>query len=441
MKLFKKQRSSVRNSKARLNIWEGSVRSGKTVASLIRFLRFLGRAPKGEVFLIGKTLDTLKRNVINPLLDYVGNAAHHYPGKREFHIWDRVCWTVGANDERSEGKIRGSTTIGAYGDELTLWPESFFKMMLSRMSLEGAQFFGSTNPDNPNHYLKKDFLDRKAELDMWTDHFAIEDNTFLPKAYVEQLKKEYVGLWYKRFILGLWCAAEGAIYDFFDEDEHTIISRPGPPEMWHIGIDYGTNNPAAFLIVGEHSLLHPRYWAEDEYYYSGAEAQKQKTDSEYSEDFGKFISKYTSDFDSALEGLFGIEMLMDLKQERVIDKPVGNIFIDPSASSFRVQLTRDGFWGIRKANNSVLDGIRTVSRLLKNGDYAIHVRCKNNIKEKYGYMWDKRAQLRGEDKPTKVDDHLQDTERYILESLEGENRTDYAALSDIKGVLGYVGRN
>ncbi len=390
--LSKKQAWSARNAVKRLNFWHGSVRSGKTVGTIFKFMAFVGKAPEGDLLLAGKTIDSLKRNVISPLLDYLGADAHYFPGRRELRIWDRNIYTVGASDERSEGKIRGSTIAGAYGDELTLWPESFFQMMLSRMSVEGAQFFGTTNPDNPNHWLKRNYLDRRIALDAGVFHFQLEDNPFLPKSYVDALKTEYTGLWYKRFILGQWCVAEGAIYDFFDEAKHCLINYP-EPQYYDVSIDYGTTNPTVFGLFGINPTTRPKVWLEREYYYDPAQRNRQQTDSEFSQDLKTFIAP--------------------------VANRIRNIYCDPSAESFQLQLRRDGFHGLRDADNEVLDGIRTVARMLQTGEYAIGAHCRNNIKEKYSYAWDKKKQERGEDAPIKSHDHCSDMERYLIHTKFG----------------------
>lgn len=406
MKLFKKQRDSIKNSTARLNFWVGSVRSGKSHVTIIRWIKFLGSNPYNGFFMIGKTIGTLKRNIINPMQTLLGNSCRHYPGKQEFKVFDKTCYLFGANDESSEGKIRGATCPGALGDEITLWPESFYRMLLSRLSLPGAQFFGTTNTDNPNHYLKTDTLDN-ADLDLAQFHFELDDNIFLDKEYIKNIKKEYVGLWYRRFILGLWCIAEGAIYDFFDEDEHTLTTTP-KAENYYIGIDYGTNNPCGFLLFGHNSRTKPIVWAEREYYYDSKKARRQKTDEEYSNDLQDFCKEYLG---------------------KNWKTRLSSIIIDPSAASFKLRLKRDGFLNIKDADNSVIDGIRDVSSILKNGNYAISQNCKQLIAEKYGYVWDDKAQKRGIDQPLKVGDHLSDAERYFLRSYTTGSLSSFNILS------------
>jgi PBSX family phage terminase large subunit len=387
------QARSIRAANSRLNIWEGAVRSSKTIASLYRWIQFCGspKTPKDDLLIVGRTERSTVRNVVRPLERMLGNNCNYLPGKAECWIFDRCCHVIGASDERSEGKIRGMTAGGAYGDEITLWPESFWVMLLSRLSPDDAAFFGSTNPDNPYHYLKKGFLNRRAELDMSVFKFKLDDNPFLSKRFKDNLKKEYLGLWYKRFILGLWVMAEGAIYDFFDEDEHTIIKPPGIAKQYYVGIDYGTGNPTCFLLFGVHPLLNPRIWCEREYYYDSQNAGRQKDDAEYADDFVKWLGNI---------------------------KPTA-LIIDPSAASFKVALAKKGMFNIVDADNEVLTGIRTQSRLLGSGEYKICSCCNHTIEDYGAYLWDKNAAKKGEDKPLKQNDHSKDPERYILNTLEG----------------------
>ncbi len=413
MILSPKQKFSILDSTARLNIWEGAVRSGKTVGIDFRFIKASGESkalcpPDAVDVMIGKTLSSLKRNVINPIIELVGqNNAKYYSGKQEFHLWGNVIHTIGANDERSEGKIRGATIRKALGDELTLWPESFFKMLDSRLSLEQSQFFGSTNPGPPRHFIKVDYIDRVKDLNLKVYKFKLEDNKFLPPAYVEAIKKNYTGLWYKRFILGEWCMAEGSIFDFFNEDDHTITVCP-PAEYYVLGCDYGTANPAAFILFGVNRNTKPKIWAEREYYFDSRKEQRQKTDAEYSQDLQNFCREYLGEY-------------WQTKLSRT--------YIDPSAESFQLQLRRDGIYSVTDANNEVLPGIATVATMMKMGDFAIHARCQNYINEMYSYVWDSKAQEKGIDQPLKIYDHCQDAGRYAIFSEFGDEYVDIVSLS------------
>ena len=345
-----KARDSIRDSTARINLWHGSVRSGKTISSIVRWLTFIRSAPPGALVMIGKTERTLKRNILDPLGEMVGRK--HYrlvSGSGEAWILGRRVLLVGANDERAEGKIRGMTAVGAYGDELTLWPESFFRMLLSRLSVRGASLFGTTNPDGPYHWLKVGFLDR-AGLDLRAFHFELGDNVALDPAYVAALKAEYGEgtLWYKRFIQGLWVAAEGAVYDFFNEAEHVIGALPArAPDQIDLSIDYGTSNAtsagayASWNRVPAGELRAVRLGG---YYYDGRASGRQKTDTEYAREI--------------------------IEWARHFEKPIRYVFLDPSAASFKTELRRHGVTA-RAAKNDVIDGIRTQAKMLRNGEYRI----------------------------------------------------------------------
>jgi PBSX family phage terminase large subunit len=401
MSISAKQVDSIQRSTSRINIWEGAVRSSKTWGTLYRWINFVGReAPKEDLLIIGRTQASAVRNVIKPLQTLIGDSCRWFPGKGECWIFDRCCYVVGASDERAEGKIRGMTAGGALGDELTLWPESFFTMLLSRLSPDDAKFFGSTNPDNPYHYLKKGYIDRKDDLDMTSFKFKLDDNPFISQKFKNNLKKEYRGLWYKRFIEGLWVMAEGAVYDFFNEDEHVLIAPPGKANAYVVGVDYGTGNPTVFGLFGINYDLRPHIWLEREYYYDSKASGRQKDDAEYADDMVQWL------------GTNSIE----------------SIIVDPSAASFKAALRKKGLFVIRDAQNDVLNGLRTQARLLAGGEYGICQRCEHTIVDYGAYLWDKNAMKRGEDKPLKQNDHTKDMERYVLHTLEGPDAINYHKL-------------
>lgn len=393
--LIGKQAVSYTDSNARLNLWYGSVRSSKTITSIFRWLNYINdEAPEGDLLMTGKTLTTLKRNILTPMSEITGED--YTLGGKEIKILGRKVQIEGANDERSEGKVRGMTVAGHYGDEITLWPESYFKMGLSRMSVAGSKFFGTTNPDGPYHWLKTDYLDREDELDLKSFHFQLEDNPYIDPGFVASLKTEYTGLWYKRFIDGLWVKAEGAIYDMFQDDpgqahSHTIskkdVDYSNIIRYW-VGVDYGTTNPTVFLLLGQHK--DGTIYVLKEYRWDSKKQGRQKTDSQYAKDFKEWIGKVRYQ----------------------------NIYIDPSAVSFGLALRSEGVMKVAKADNTVLDGIRNVSTLLSNGLLKIvKEECPGLIKEMSSYVWDEKAAERGEDKPMKVDDHGPDALRYAVRMI------------------------
>lgn len=381
-----KQIESISNSNSRLNLWIGPVRSGKSYSALWRFIQFIINGDVGPLIICGRTDSSIRRNVIRQLQDIVGDDLKYFPGKREAVLWGRTIDLIGANDERSEAKIRGSEYIAALMDEITIIPESFTKMLFSRLSRKNSIFFGTTNPDSPFHWLKKEYIDRKDELNLALFEFKMDDNPSLSEEYKRDLKKEYRGLWYERYIEGKWVLADGAVYDFFDNKFHVINNPPGTALYYIVGIDYGTSNPCVFTLIGYNPSTYPNIWLEKEYYYDSKQTNRQKTDYEYGQDLISFIAGYN----------------------------IKSIYIDPSALSFKSELRRNGIYDVLDANNDVLSGIRFQSQLISNGTYKICSNCVNSLKEYNTYLWDNKASIRGEDKPIKKNDHCCDAQRYAL---------------------------
>ena len=346
--------------------------------------------------MVGVTIGTLKDNILDPISEMVGPENYKYiAGSREVYICGRRILIRGANDEAAEKKIRGLTLAGVYGDELTLWPQNYFKRCLDRLSVRGAKMFGTTNPDSPYHWLKTDYLDREDELNLTAFHFELIDNPNLPPEYVEDLKREFSGLWYKRFIQGLWVVAEGAIYDMFDDDTHVIKSWaeiPGwqselmPPwEEIIDGIDYGTANPTVFIRLG---LWRGIWYAFTENRYDARKVGRQRTDAQHSLEYRNMVA---------------------------LTEEARSVEIDPSAASFRQQLKIDGVRGLHNADHDVLDGIRVVARGLTTGRFMVHQSCAELRKEFATYVWDEEHALEtGQERPIKQNDHSLDATRYGL---------------------------
>jgi PBSX family phage terminase large subunit len=403
-----KQLESVRLATARLNIWEGSVRSSKTISSLIAWLRFVRTAPAGNLLMAGKTERTLKRNIIDPLTEMLGPArCRLVQGSGELWLLGRRVYLAGANDERAQERIRGLTLSGCYVDEISTIPQSFWSMLLSRLSVEGARLFGTSNPDSPAHWLKVDFLDRAAVwlgqdgvtdysedgLDLARFSFRLADNPHLPPSYVRSLELEFVGLWRKRFIEGLWIAAEGAVYDMFDEARHVVDVVPVIRKWLCCSIDYGTVNPLHALLIGLGTDR--RLYVVAEWRWDSRARHRQLTDAEYSAKLREWLAAVR----------FPGSQLYGVSPDRFI--------VDPSAASFIRQLHTDGL-SVMGADNAVLDGIRLTSSLLGSGRLLISRSCKALISEMSSYVWDDKARLRGEDKPLKLNDHGNDALRYGL---------------------------
>ncbi|MFD7262106.1 PBSX family phage terminase large subunit [Streptomyces sp. NPDC059874] len=397
--LSPKQVDSIRGATARINIWHGSVRSGKTIASLVCFLLMIRRAPaSGLIVICGRSLQTIERNCLDVLADRtlfgdVAAEVHHTRGATTAVILGRVVHLVGASDARAEGRLRGMTASLAYCDEVTLLPAAFFRQLLARLSVPGAKLIGTTNPDSPRHWLRTDYLDRAGDLDLAEFHFRLADNPSLSEAYVAALAAEFTGLWRRRMILGEWVVAEGAIYDAYDEALHVVDELPPMRRHW-LGVDYGTANPFAALLLGLGD--DDRLYVVSEWRHDSRAVHRQMTDAQYS----RAVRDWLGELDVVPEWTF----------------------IDPSAASYSTQLWADGHPGVTRAVNDVIDGIRSVSNALDAGLLRIHRSCEGLLGELPTYVWSEEAAARGEDKPVKKDDHSVDALRYVIHSTAHEWR-------------------
>lgn len=386
-----------------INILEGSVRSGKTVAMIPKWLNYIMTGPAGMLLMTGVSKDTIYDNVLNDLFDTIGESNYSYNRQSGDLIvfWfdkgmkkQRRIKVLGAKDEGSEKYLRGKTLAGAYCDELSLMPEKFFKQLLNRLSVQGAKLYGTTNPDSPYHYLYAEYITDEAKLKkgMVRDyHFELDDNPNLPEEYKENIRNAYKGMWFKRMILGLWVLAEGVIYDMFSDDllfddsDKVFTKNKKSACRRYIGIDYGTTNPMVFLDIYDDG---DTVFILNEYYYDSKKHQRQKTDEEYAKDFDTFIGEEFPDF----------------------------VLIDPSAASFKIVLRGRGY-RVKDADNNVNDGIRKVAMLMSRKKLRVHKRCQNIIREFHSYVWDEKAAKRGEEKPVKENDHGCDALRYMVNTI------------------------
>lgn len=414
--LSAKQEASIGQSTAWLNCWEGSVRSGKTIASLLRWLMYVHSAPRGgALVVVGKTFDTVARNVFEPLQDVTlfGEAARfvQYTRGASRATIGRTIEVITANDASAEGRLRGLTGAGAYIDEWTLLPKEFFKRLVDRMSVAGAKIFATTNPDNPGHWVRKEWLNRADELGIHTWHFTMDDNPALPADYVARMKASFTGLWYRRYILGQWVMSEGAIYEAFDTARHVVDEVPTITRWLCDAIDYGTVNPFADLLIGLGT--DQRLYVVSEYRHDSRAARRQLTDGEYSAQRRRWLQGVTQP-GSNVTGV----------------QPQYTI-VDPSAASFIEQLHRDGVPGVTLAENEVLDGIRTVATLFAADRLRVHRSCVGLIDELPGYSWDDEAAEKGEDKPIKENDHSCDALRYGVRTTEALWRPHIPTLMEV----------
>lgn len=257
-KLTEKQQAFLRDivngNIARINLLSGSVRSGKTFVSLLAFIVMVAKSKPTDTFIIcAKTITSVRRNCIDFISDICGNDFTYSIFAKCGELFGRKVFFEGANDLRAENKIRGMTLTGAYCDEITLFTSDFFSMLLSRLSMPNAWLIGTTNPDAPGHWLKRDYMDRKNELDLKLYEFLIDDNTTLDNDFITNIKREFTGVFYERFILGKWVAAEGIIYRVFADNPNKYIFDTLKEKLSFItiGIDYGASvSKTVFIATG-----------------------------------------------------------------------------------------------------------------------------------------------------------------------------------------------
>ncbi len=380
-----------------INILYGAVRSGKTFALHPKAIYCCAYRVGGRKIFTGVSKQSIYNNVLTDLFDILGSRNCSYNRNTgKLRLLDTEWLVIGAKDEGSEKYLRGLTVGVALCDELSLMPQSFFQMLLSRMSPEGARLYGTTNPDSPHHWLKTAYLDNpelREKRILWSKHFTMADNPNLTSHFVETQKKLYTGFFYKRFIEGLWVIAEGAIYkDSWSEellydlkDEPPDLRLPGGHQQRYVAIDYGTTNPMVFLdIIDDGNKI----WVVREYYWDSAVQMRQKTDAEYAEDLAEFIGPQNN----------------------------AKVIIDPSAASFKAEMNKRGIWHV-DADSDVNEGIRIASMALNQRLVRFcRQEVPKTIQEMQTYAWDAKAAQRGEEKPLKLHDHGPDAFRYFAKS-------------------------
>lgn len=387
MLLSPKQIEFARYGNHRWNFKGGATRSGKTYLDFkwIIPMRIRERAGKdGLSVILGVTKSTIERNVLEPMRNLYGDKlVGAISSDNTAWIFGEKCYCLGAEKVSQVSKIRGASIKYCYGDEVADWSEEVFALLKSRLDKEYSCFDGTYNPQYPNHWLKR-FLD--SDADIFSQEYTIDDNPFLPPAFVENLKKEYAGtVFYDRYILGKWTLAEGLIYDFSEANITDEVPEAGE---YYISCDYGTLNP---FSAGLWCVNHGRAVRVDEYYYSGRDKQYQLTDEEYY---------------AEVEKLAG-------------DKNIRHIIVDPSAASFIACIKKHGRFSVRKAKNDVMYGIRLTSAMLRAGAIKIGSDCGDAIREFGLYRWDEDS---ADDKPIKENDHAMDDIRYFCATVLRRNR-------------------
>ena len=381
-------------------ICDGAVRSGKTLCTGLSFFCWAMRSFHRKNFaLCGKTIVSVRRNLLEELLPLLEDMGFHCEQKVSRNILkvrlggrSNTFYLFGGKDEGSAALIQGITLAGALLDEVALMPRSFVEQAVARCSVTGSKLWFSCNPESPAHWFYREWILKTEEKKALRLQFTMEDNPGLSQEVLERYKTMFEGTFYRRFVLGEWVAAEGRVYDFFDESFVQDVPRENL-ENWHISCDYGTLNPTSMGLWGEKNGV---WYRVAEFYYDARAQRRQKTDEEYAD---------------ALASLAG-------------GRDIRAVVVDPSAASFIETLRRRG-WRVRKADNEVLSGIRLTARLLKAGKLVICRGCEDAIREFSLYRWEEQGD--GQDRVRKEHDHAMDEIRYFAATVAAKEEKGWFA--------------
>lgn len=384
-------------------IADGAIRSGKTISMSLSFVLWAMTDFNGQNFgMCGKTVGSFRKNVLFWLKLMLKGRGYKVHDVRS----DNYCivskgditnyfYIYGGKDERSQDLIQGMTFAGVFLDEVALMPESFVNQATGRCSVDGSKMWFNCNPSSPSHWFKVKWIDKAKDKRFLYLHFTMDDNLSLTERTKARYRTMYTGVFYDRFILGLWVMAQGLIYPMYKDAFGEVPERKA--EQYAISIDYGTMNAFAVTLWGRYDNV---WWGVDEYYYSGREQGITKTDDEYFKD----IEEWLKDIDGRLYTV-----------------------IDPSAASFIALLRKNtSRYNVKKAKNDVIKGIEQTMVALQRGTIKFSSKCKNTKKEFEGYVWD---DTETEDRPVKINDHAMDNVRYFVATTGiAKAKTDYQAI-------------
>lgn len=375
-------------------IADGAIRSGKTVCMSLAFVQWSMHSFNGQNFgMCGKTVGSFRRNVLSVLKQMLPARGYTIRDRRTDNLvvisrgsTENYYYIFGGKDEGSQDLVQGITLAGILLDEIALMPESFVNQATGRCSVDGSKFWCNCNPAGPEHWFKKQWIDEQKKRNLLYLHFTMEDNLSLSEQIRARYRAMYTGIFYRRYILGQWCLAEGLVYEF-DPEKHVTDDLPEWGE-WYISCDYGTLNPFSAGLWCVRDGVAVRV---SEFYHSGREKQHQLTDEEYYREIEKLAG----------------------------DRDIRHVVVDPSAASFITCIRSHGRFSVRKAKNDVMYGIRLTAMMLQAGVIKIGVDCKDAIREFGLYHWDDKGEV---DKPVKENDHAMDDIRYFCATVMRRNR-------------------
>lgn len=394
-------------------IADGSIRSGKTVSMGFSYVIWaMSTFDRQNFGMAGKTIESFRRNVLSTLKSQLRSRGYSVTERKSENLVvvskgnkANMFYVFGGKDERSQDLIQGITLAGMFFDEVALMPESFVNQATARCSVDGSKFWFNCNPAGPMHWFYTNWILKHKKRNLVYLHFTMSDNLTLSKKIIERYKSQYVGVFYDRYIKGLWVIAEGIIYRCFDKNIHVFINKPKTEGKCYVSCDYGIQNDNVF-ILWQKEANSKRHLGLDEERWSGRNEQKEKSISELVDGLDNLIAR--NGFNKS---------------------DVDRVIIDPSASALKVELRKRGY-KVVPADNDVLDGIQDVITMLMDNLLGFSTKCKGTIKEFGIYSWDSKAAERGEDKPIKANDHGMDAVRYYVKTRKlvvkkDKNKTEY----------------
>lgn len=395
VQLSPKQIEYIRNMGHRWGFKIGATQCGKTfidVQYVIPNRIIDGTGKKGLNVILGVSRDTIERNVLEPMRDLWGDKLVSDINSRNFAtLFGEKVYCLGAEKVSQVAKLRGAKFKYAYVDEIVDINQEVFQLLKSRLSLPYSCCDAAGNPSYPAHFIKEFIDSAERGVDIYCQQWTLYDNPFLDPSYVRAMEAEYAGtVFFSRYVKGEWTQAEGLIYPMYPEAQEDTPS--GPFDEYALSIDYGTQNAFAALLWGRKGQVWHAY---KEYYYSGRDTGRQKTDEDYKQDMVAFVEEVPDWV--FMQG--GIETILD-----------------PSAASFKAALREvilpNGYrmFRVRDADNDVLTGIQDTARCMQQGRVKIAKSCTNTNREFGGYVWDSS----GDDRPLKENDHAMDSIRYMV---------------------------
>lgn len=387
-------------------ICDGAVRSGKSSCMALSFVLWaMTSFGSGGFGICGKTIVSLRRNVVSPLIRQLESCGFKVKDTLSRNLLEvsagrKKCsfYLFGGKDEGSASLIQGITLNGVFLDEVVLMPRSFVEQAIARCSVKGSRLFFGCNPDNPHHWFKKEWIDKAAEKNILYLHFELTDNPSLSPEIIERYHKLYTGAFYERFVLGKWSAVSGNIYECFSHERHVFDVIPAGVtfERYAVSCDYGTVNPSSFGLWGITS--DSKAYRLKEYYYASRITGQQRTDEEHYKGLEELCNGYE----------------------------IEAVVCDPSARSFIECIRRHGKFAVISAKNDVLYGIRRVSDLLSEGRLFFSSKCTDTLREFSLYRWDANSIS---DTPIKENDHAMDDIRYFAVEFMNDQSDGFFAMS------------